>query len=323
MRRRNIRPYGNSIPRSRLLTMIVGLVAVGALYHTVRKEENWKWVHRLDSNQIAAHVDPVPATGMIESQSSGRRQPASYSDDEWQKFQRNVEVIRDRSELMRREMPAYWQLMSWCKSETAKELWSRGLTEPSFSEFWEAPSTFRGVPVRLKLHVRRVLQYEAPQNEAGIRTVFEVWGWTELSKSFPYVVVLQELPGDLRVGPDVEYDLDVVGYFLKNMAYSAFDKKLAAPLMVGKAMPAAQQTLMTRPAQSGDSLRWVFILAMLSLAMLLWRKLNGTAQARVHAVQVPEVFVADVLQFDSLPSTDSAQSGADSALRQAEEETSS
>ena len=69
------------------------------------------------------------------------------------------------------------------------------------------------------MNVRRVLSYPAPENSAGIETVYEVWGFTRESQAWLYVVLTAELPPGMATGPNVDERATVAGYFLKLQGY--------------------------------------------------------------------------------------------------------
>lgn len=79
-----------------------------------------------------------------------------------------------------------------------------------------------------------MVAWDAPKNPANVSRVYEAWGWTDVSKSYPYVVVFSERPARIRVGADVPDEGIFAGYFLKIMTYEAFDKRRAAPLLIGR-----------------------------------------------------------------------------------------
>lgn len=225
--------------------MLLGLAVLWMIYTTARKPDNWSWLATRGQgdadNQIdmATTIDNTTANAGLETVISG---PNDLVPEEQQQFKKNSGLVRDRTELMRREMTSYWQLMAWGRTQTFGELRKRAQIEPNFSELWEDPDRFRGVPIRLKLNVRRVIQYEAPKNDVGVAEVFEAWGWTDNSKSYPYVVVFPDKPDGLPIGSEVESEIIFTGYFLKIMAYTAFDKRLGAPLLVGKAQVVASNS---------------------------------------------------------------------------------
>ncbi len=49
----------------------------------------------------------------------------------------------------------------------------------------------------LKVNIRKVTRYETETNPAGVSELYEVWGWSESTKSWLYVFVTPELPPGL------------------------------------------------------------------------------------------------------------------------------
>ncbi len=239
MRRYVSRPFGNSMSMSRVLSLVVLLALLGMIYDRARQPQTWKWLEHeaaADEQAVLANAKP-DGTPSAEAAPNETVVAGPNDTDEAQREELalRMRVITDKDELKAREMPAYWLLMAWSRSEPLADLRARAAPEPAFSELFETPAKFRGKPVRISLHVRRVLKYEAPENSQGIKDVYELWGWTDNSKSFPYVVVMPELPPGVPVGADVHAEVKFTGYFLKLMAYTAFDVRRAAPLMIGRA----------------------------------------------------------------------------------------
>ena len=236
MHRRIVRPFGSSIPASRGLSMLLALAVLWVTYQTVREPATWRWLATQSDDAVAAQVaiesaetEPPVAVKEVVVPGPNDLDPAAMAE-----FKSREELITDRTDLRPREMIAYWQLMAWSRTESFEEFEKRAGKEPAFTQLWDQPALYRAKPVRLKMHVRRVLQYDAPENPLGLKVAYEAWGWTDESKSYPYTVVFADKPAGLPVGSDVEGEVVFVGYFLKNMAYTAFDKRRAAPLMVGR-----------------------------------------------------------------------------------------
>ncbi|MGC3968812.1 MAG: hypothetical protein QM775_16020 [Pirellulales bacterium] len=145
-----------------------------------------------------------------------------------------LDVVSDRASIGVEEMPAYWRLMNWSRAQTFADLQARARQDLLFSQLWSQPETYRGQLLQLRLHVRRAIAHDAPKNSAGVPQVYELWGWTDDSKSFPYVVLCNELPPGVPLGAEIRKEVTFAGYFLKLMAYEAYDKARAAPLLIGR-----------------------------------------------------------------------------------------
>ena len=236
MRRRTVRPFGSSMPASRAMSMLIGLAVLWVVYDAIRQPAAWHWLSANDDDRVA-QAPVVPAAGQAaesldENVSPG---PNDLDPEALQTFQEYAELITDKTELRSREMIAYWQLLDWSRTQPFAEFEQRARQEPALTQIWEEPQKHRGKPIRLRLHVRRVLEWETEKNPMGVPKVYEAMGWTDESKSLPYTVVFTEKPLGLPVGNEVEAEVVFVGYFLKILTYSAFDDtKRGTPLMMGR-----------------------------------------------------------------------------------------
>jgi hypothetical protein len=173
-------------------------------------------------------------------------------------------AISDRTPVTKSEMPAYWRCLTWAGAHDFAELEARARGDVRFSEFWEQPEKHRGRLYRLRLHIKRILQHEVPENKAGVKTLYEAWGWTDESLSYPYVVLFAELPPGMPVGGDIRAEGLFVGYFLKQMSYRAYDAAMAAPLLLGRMKAVAAPT---PPPARGPSAIW-FVAAIAGLVAI-------------------------------------------------------
>lgn len=237
MHRRLARPFGQSVAPARIFSLLMALLVIGMLYTRARDPLMWRWfaapdVEKRDEAPVAvAGTQPAAAQVAPESIVVG---PNDLDPEEQAKFQSYKDLITDRTPLRPREMLPYWQFVEWSRTQSTTELEKRAQVEPAFTLVWEHPERYRGQLIRLRMHVRRVLQYDASENSLGLKVLYEAWGWTDESKSFPYVVVFSEKPPGLPVGNEVEAEVVFVGYFLKMMSYTAFDSTRGAPLLVGR-----------------------------------------------------------------------------------------
>jgi hypothetical protein len=142
-------------------------------------------------------------------------------------------------ELSKEEMPAYWRLFRWTMHQSSQQLKERAQRDPVLNQFIRDPDEQRGKLFRFQLNVRRVLAYDAPPNKAGVKKVYEIWGFTTESQAWLYCVVTPELPAGMPVGASVHEQATFTGYFLKLQGYYAAgagprDRPLQAPLLVGR-----------------------------------------------------------------------------------------
>ncbi len=276
MRRRIVRPFGSSIPVSRAFSMLILLAVLGALYDMMRQPASWNWLSANEGDRPSASLtsEPVASTGSPAPEKiiAG---PNDLDPAEWAEFQSLSELVTDKSELRAREMLPYWKLLEWSHTQSLAELEQRARQEPALVQIWNEPAKYRGKPIRLRLHVRRVLEWEtdASKNGLGASKVYEVMGWTDETKSLPYMVVLADKPPELPVGNEVEAEIVFVGYFLKIMTYQTFDdKSRGTPLLLGRARVVARTAGPARPVdlwQAGQYVLGGGLLVVL-FALVVW-----------------------------------------------------
>lgn len=244
MRRRLARPYGHSVPPSRGLSLLMALVVIIMLYQRVKEPHFWYWLtneSRADSVDAAESASPQNSLATRHSQLATPENlvpgPNETDADELAKMQSSFKAVQDRQPLQDFEMSAYWQLMRWSRTRSFAEFEKLARRDVPYSSLWEEPNLYRGLPIRLKLHVRRVQKFEPSKNPQDLKVVYEAWGWTDDSRSFPFCVVFPDKPDGLPIGTDVEADVVFVGYFLKWMSYQAFDTKKNSPLLIGRVRP--------------------------------------------------------------------------------------
>lgn len=242
---------GRELPR--LFTMLAMLAVLWMMAARARDPDTWRWLTSDPEGgkkterdpEIADHAPP-PAKALrpaaAESADVAVPGPTDEDPEELDAAREEFQAVSDREPLAVEEMPAYWRLMKWARAQSFDQLKKRAAAEARgqpgghifFTQVWEQPEKYRGKLLYLRLHLKRALAHEAPENALGVKQVYEAWGWTEESKSFPYLVVFPDRPAGLPLGPDIHEEAVFVGYFLKLMSYEAFDVRRAAPLVIGR-----------------------------------------------------------------------------------------
>jgi hypothetical protein len=225
--------------KARLFSLVVMLVVIGMLYTRAKEPRTWSWLVSdpdQESEIVAQVPGDAPPAPPVETIVEGATDLSEGQRDEAAKL---LAAVTDRQKLVDVEMPAYWRLLGWAQAQSFKDLEKRSLRDVPLTKLHEQPEKYRGQPIRLRLNVKRILDFEAPQNSVGLKKVYEAWGWTNDSKARPYVVVFSELPAGVKVGTDVDYEVLFAGYFLKWMQYETFKgQKQTAPLLLGRLKPA-------------------------------------------------------------------------------------
>jgi hypothetical protein len=235
--------------KARLFSLVVMLVVIGMLYSRAKDSRTWSWlVSNPDEAATVAAVDPAaqPAAPPPETVLEG---PTDLTEGQREEVAKLLAAVTDRQTLADVEMPAYWRLLGWAQAQSFADLDRRAQRDVALTKLHEQPELYRGKPIRLRLNVKRILDWEAPENSAGVKRVYEAWGWTNDSKARPYSVVFAELPAGVKVGTDVDHEVVFVGYFLKWMQYETFKgQKQSAPLLLGRLKPAAVGGAAPKPA---------------------------------------------------------------------------
>ncbi len=275
MRRRIVHPFGSSIPASRAFSLLVGLVVLWVLYDSVRQPASWHWLAAQEEG-IDRPAAPPPELAAAVPQAPVVAGPNDLDPAAWAKFDSLKELITDKTPLREREMIAYWQLLGWSRTQPLAEFEQRSRREPALTQIWEEPHKYRGKPIRLRLHLRRVLEWESENNPLGVPKLYEAMGWTDESKSLPYTVVFTEKPPELPVGNHIEAEVVFVGYFLKIMTYTAMDDtKRGTPLLMGQLRMLDTGTPNAAVGASGRELLWLVLGGLLLMIAVAWLLTKG------------------------------------------------
>lgn len=294
MRRRVVHPYGQSISATRLASLILAMAVLWMLYERMRDPATWKMFS--SAEPVANPVEKVS----LSDQETIVPGPNHKSDEELAAAQREFEYVIERAPLKSREMDAYWRLMAWSRTEPLADLEEQARREIPFTQLWEQPERYRGQPIRLRLHVRRVLEYDAPENPYGITKCYEAWGWTEESSAFPYVVVFPERPEGLSIGEEKSSEIVFVGYFLKIMSYAdKLGKTRGAPLLVGRARLVATPSLASNKTDSSIALTAILIFGAAMVGSIIWMQVRPRKKSRV------KTRLGDIPTLDSFEGTSS------------------
>ncbi len=232
------------------------LFVIGILYTRAKDARTWAWLAPASEQQdaVVQASATVAAEPVQETILPGPTDLDAGQQDEAKKL---LAAVTDRQKLVDVEMPAYWRLLGWAQAQSFANLDRRAQRDVALTKLHEQPDLYRGRPIRLRLNVKRILDWEAPENSAGVKRVYEAWGWTNDSKARPYSVVFAELPPGIKPGTDVDQEVIFAGYFLKWMQYETYQgKKQTAPLLLGRLKPIA---LSVAPAAQSRWSIWDFL----------------------------------------------------------------
>ena len=250
----------------RLTSAIFLLGIVGLLYVQSKKSSSWRTV--ADDRAATDVVAPVVAPGTPWKELVVPH-PGHTDAEEIDALKEELQAVSDMSPLAAEEMPAYWRMVKWASAIPGEELRKQARTDLLFTHLFQAPDKNRGALVNVKLHVRRIAQADAPTNSADVKRVYEAWGPTEESQTYPYCIVFVDPPVGVDLRPSVFYDARFVGFFLKKLPYEdATGTKRTAPLLIGRMVYDEAIALRAQP-DPGLNIKWIIgIVGGLVLALL-------------------------------------------------------
>jgi hypothetical protein len=238
--------------------MFFMLVALAIYIPRARDPGSWKWLtgDKTEEPEVAqARPRSAPAIAPTEIASAAvapAKQPVvndvvpsdelplDEDREETDAFQEEAEVLIDRGlNLEGFEMAPYWRLVRWAQQSPADKLAPRAERRIAFNDFVQDTNKWRGKLVRLKLNARRVLKWDMPKTTPkDIPQLYEIWGSTDESQAWLYVVITPDLPAGLSLG-NVYEEVTFYGYFLKLQGYHEGGAKpnapaLYAPLLIGR-----------------------------------------------------------------------------------------
>ena len=161
------------------------------------------------------------------------------------------DVTLDPSRLKGNENEAYYAILAEARKHDANkmrdeandfyqqrvqaELAKKNPKPSPFVDVFRNRELYHGKLVTLTGRVRRLVSYAAGDNEHGIKTLYDVWLYTDNSQTHPSVFVCTDLPEGLKsqMGASVLIDnVTVTGYFFKMLGYHSQDGPRAAPMFL-------------------------------------------------------------------------------------------
>ena len=296
-RRSRTRAFGPfpSNPTSALLRLGTLLIVLGLIYSWASKPQSWRWLEdnsaapdaadgRMALAEMGPSTDGGPgAAGKAAADETVVAAPTDVDPAEREQAQHLFEAVSDKTVLAPEEMPAYWRLMKWTRAQTFAAMDHRAARDVPRLGLLEQPERYRGHLLRLRLHILRILDWEAPKNSADVKRVYEAWGWTDQSNSL-YVCAFTELPAGMKTGESQHEEGVFVGYFLKDLGFQALKRNHAAPLLVGRMQRVESSAPAPLVAQS--DWHWLWMAAVIFVAIgfgVAWLRLRRVRPANVAA----------------------------------------
>ena len=134
---------------------------------------------------------------------------------------------------------------------------------------------YRGAAVRITGKLKRLVPFEAGENQFRITNLYDAWILTRESGNRPYHVVCSNVQGlPLSESFDTLPDVTVTGYFVKREGYSTQGGTLnMAPLVLAgtiKPRPAVAEVVASDGGQIERYLTWFAVIVAVALGFTLW-----------------------------------------------------
>lgn len=270
-------PSGSSARRAsrffssrELMRMVSGILIlgiVGMMYVQTRKSAAWTSIASEDEAQESNSPQAPWQERLVPN--------AGHADQEQiQGLRKDLLAITDNAPLAAEEMAAYWRMFRWAYAIPGEELRKQARTDLLFTHLFQNAEKYRGELVDVRVHVRRLAQHEAPKNSAEVGTVYEAWGPTEDSQTFPYCLAFADLPPGMKIEASPFFDARFVGFFLKKLAYEdATGAKRSAPLLIGRVVYDTRIAIQALPSKSWLTTPWIVGLCMSFIAVIVFVQL--------------------------------------------------
>ncbi|MBL8849330.1 MAG: hypothetical protein JNG89_06580 [Planctomycetaceae bacterium] len=270
----------------RLGSALIALMIIGMMYTRARDPRTWRWLADRDGQAGVAAAATPAAPPVAQPPEEIVPNPTDVNEYSSPDVQTEFAAIGEKSPLAVEEMPLYWRLMKWARAQSFEELQSRTARDVLYTRFFQEPEEYRGKPVQLRLHIKQIVDWAAPENPAGVKTIYEVSGTTDNSRTFYFIVVCPELPPGMKTGTDLNEEGLFVGYFHKVMPYDGAVKKLAAPLLIGRLRNVPR--VAAPPVPEIPTWVWMAVLGVIIVAAVWgWRQFaNPPPRRKVHTAGV-------------------------------------
>jgi hypothetical protein len=248
---------GSELPR--LLTLVVMLGVLVLLMDLARDPKTWRW---LAPDEQVAQVEPQPGgqPPAVDDAQPAAEGPSDEDPLERDAAREEFQAVADKAPLRGEEMPAYWRLMAWTLRQPAGDLQKRADKNVTYQDLWHQPDKWRGKLLEIPVHLQRTLTVNDPvENDLGLKSLYEAWGWNSNSQPYSYWMVLPQLPPGMPRGEKILEEATFVGYFLKLIPYEDREGKTrATPLLIGRLI---WHPMPDNPLARRDEWTWTWYIA--------------------------------------------------------------
>jgi hypothetical protein len=170
------------------------------------------------------------------------------------------------------EVTCYNLALLAAKSADLKELAKRAQRGVSITHLREDPDLYRAKIVHLEGILRRLYRFEPRESakQQGVKDLYEGWILDQRAGRF-FVVIMTELPPQIKPGDKLEWTVSFDGYFFKKYGYRAANgDALSAPLLIGRSVVVpTPNDASTHPISSMLYLFMVFVVGVVGMICFL------------------------------------------------------
>lgn len=298
-RRRSAQPPWQA-PLGKLTLLCLALALVLMAMHRVADPSTWSWIAGLETRAPESRgrsaprvVQPlvlkeelpagvfVAAANVQVPRADDAEAASDQSADSGQRLAgvdpSILEGVRDKTG----KIPArpYYHLLDVARRTPVEVLEQQAVSTLTFAQFSRSPELYRGQPVLLKGHLRRMTEIPLKANPEGIKRAYEGWLFTEESQRNPYTIIVTRVPDGMPLGGNIAEQVTFAGYFLMLWAYHSGDGDRYAPLLVGQRLVWHPRPARPTPGVTTISLMIgiAAVLFAVLIAVTLWARRSAAA----------------------------------------------
>lgn len=261
----------------KLLALVMGVGLVVLLISEARKPDKWRWLWEDQAEQAerAAEVDLAnfdtrfqPQPGSEEDDDTIRILPFDPTMVDSDRYYPGVEAqllrdVEDYAPFRSADGKAWFHLLGILQEADSASLRRHSGGTVSFLQLYEQPQSYRGELVTLNGTIKRATRESAARNSEGIEGYYQLVLQPLDGPLRPVALKVLKLPEGFPVEDGIREEIEVTGFFFKNLVYLAEDgNDYIMPVVLAKDV-----TWKQAPTDS----RWV------PSSLVIWGTIGGTA----------------------------------------------
>jgi hypothetical protein len=225
------------------LQLIMLFAALGITFYSAQwaaNPQHWEWLVKLEQNRQPASKSNVLTNIANDSNSENNRAKLlTLNVNNLLKDAESIEVTKKKyldiddnsTGLLRRELPAYYQMLNSARVLTDSDWEPPQVTSGSFTQLLQSPSAFRGQKFKLHGDALLITKIKETANEFGFDETFEIWLQTRDSGKDLYRIRSSSLPAGLKMGSQRSH-MEIYGLFFKRQNYASKQGNRTSPMFV-------------------------------------------------------------------------------------------